>query len=275
MNQIPVASRKYELVRSLTDKLIDENLSEGFEPLRQVNRSVLSAAFSRTLSQLEAAMLGQERERVDGAGGSGPLDYSMNRVLRAVLSFGDVARSRLGGAMEEVGGTVGSAEKLAAELLWLAQKLTGNGSAEEAVSRWGSASILASLSLSAEPRLQGSLVKITAFLFKQAKEMGEDECEKEKKEELMQRRMEMLMLWLPLLCRGSNGTDAPVLNRSERMEVEKSLEVNIEMLQQEEQQEKVLALWLHNFSTTPSSEWPNLHACYARWCDASRKLLLV
>ena len=56
-----------------------------------------------------------------------------------------------------------SAEKLAAELLWLAQKLAACGFKEEAVDMWASASNLACLSLSAEPRLQGSLVKVSGM----------------------------------------------------------------------------------------------------------------
>lgn len=83
------------------------------------------------------------------------------------------------------------------------------------------------------------------------------------------------MSWLPLLCRASNGTDAPVLSINERAELERVLEETTEMLEQEEEQEKVLSLWLHHYIYCPSSDWPNLHACYARWCSASRKLLLL
>lgn len=110
-------------------------------------------------------------------------------------------------------------------------------------------------------------------MFKQAKEMGGEEEENIKKEQRRQTNMKMLMSWLPLLCRGSNGTDTPVLSISERAELEKVLEEIIEMLEQEEEQEKVLSLWLHHFTYCPSSDWPNLLASYTRWCTTSRKLI--
>ncbi|KAK7825652.1 hypothetical protein CFP56_032930 [Quercus suber] len=168
-----------------------------------------------------------------------------------------------------------SGEKLAAELLWLAQKLVACGCAEEAVSKWAVASNLAWLGLWAQPRLQGSLVKISAFLFKQAKILGLYEIEESKKEQQRQTKKKMLLSWLPLLCRASNGTDVPILSMSERVELEKVLEESIEMLEQEEDQEQVLSLWLHHFTYCPSSDWPNLHASYTRWCNASRKLLVL
>ncbi|KAK9286490.1 hypothetical protein L1049_014888 [Liquidambar formosana] len=275
MNDIPVNSRKYEVVRSLAEKLIDDNLREGFEALREVNRTVLSGAFERTLSQLEAAVLDQERDGSSGGGGgsSGPglREYRLGRVLRAI---GEV----VGRPRDRVSRSGSSAEKLAAELLWLAQKLAACGCTEEAVYRWASANNLAWLAVSADPRLQGSLVKVSAFLFKQAKDIGRDgyqEIDESKKEQQKQTKMKMLMSWLPLLCRASNGTDAPILSSGERAELERVLEETIEMLEEEEEQEKVLSLWLHHFTYCPSSDWPNLHACYSRWCNASRKLLLL
>lgn len=104
--------------------------------------------------------------------------------------------------------------------------------------------------------------------------MGLDEIEESKVKQCMQVKLKMLQSWLPLLCRASNGTDAPVLSISERAELERVLEGIIEGLEQEEQ-ERVLSLWLHHFTHCPSSDWPNLHACFARWCSASRKQLLV
>ncbi|KAB2091417.1 hypothetical protein ES319_A03G189500v1 [Gossypium barbadense] len=260
VNDIPVSSRKYAIVRSLAEGLIEENRREDAEGLREVNRAVLSSAFSRTLSYLEAAMveLGQDRIGHDGAGPA-PVQYWVKRALRV-----DVNRSG------------NSAEKLAAELLWLAQKLVDCGFGEEAVERWASASNLASLSLLAEPRLQGSLVKVSTFLFKQARdmEMALDETEEFYEESRRQTKMKMLTSWLPLLCRASNGTDMPVLSINEKAELEKVLEETIELLDHEEQ-EQVLSLWLHHFAYCSSSDWPNLHALYCRWCTNSRKLLLL
>ncbi|KAI6701646.1 hypothetical protein NL676_015970 [Syzygium grande] len=286
VNNVPVSSRKYEAVRSLAERLIDENQREGAEALLEVNRTVLSAAFSRTLNQLEAAMMERERQRGCVAGGDGDgdgsatvsVEYRKNRVLRAIRSVRDVARrGRVWWSSEEPTRTRlgSSAEKLAAELVWLAQKLAACGCAEDAVRRWASASNLAWLAISAEPRLQGSLVKVSAFLFKQAKNMGLDEIDESKKEQQRQTRMNMLMSWLPLLCRASNGTDVPVLSLSERAELERVLEETIEMLGQEEEQEQVLSQWLHHFMYCPSSDWPNLHASFTRWCTASRRLLLL
>lgn len=118
-------------------------------------------------------------------------------------------------------------------------------------------------------------------MLKYAKDMGgdeggdddDDESMKERRQRKMQ--MEMLVLWIPLLCRASNGTDVPVLSIGERAELERVLEETIEMLEEEEDQERVLSLWLHHFTHCSSSDWPNLYASYARWCDASRKLLLI
>uniref|UniRef100_A0A0A9B705 Uncharacterized protein n=1 Tax=Arundo donax TaxID=35708 RepID=A0A0A9B705_ARUDO len=40
-----------------------------------------------------------------------------------------------------------------------------------------------------------------------------------------------------------------------------------------EQQEEILALWLHHFAACPDTDWPNLEACYTRWYAESRRLL--
>lgn len=84
--------------------------------------------------------------------------------------------------------------------------------------------------------------------------------------------MSMLTSWLPLLCRASNGADAPILSSGERAEMVSVLEEMIEKLSWE-QQEEVLALWLHHFTCCPDSDWPNLEACYTRWYSKSRDLL--
>ncbi|KAJ8775095.1 hypothetical protein K2173_020099 [Erythroxylum novogranatense] len=280
VNDVPVSSRKYEIVRSLAERLIDENHKENVEALREVNRTVLSVAFSRTLSQLGTDMtdLGFQREEHSGGGGgrvAGPVQVGLNRVLRAVRYVGEGALFWGGKARDEENRCGSSAEKLAAELLWLAQKMVYCGLAEEAVCMWASASNVAWLALSAEPRLQGLLVKASAFLLKEARNLGLEEMEEGKRELQRQTKLKMLMSWLPLLCRASNGTDVPVLNTSERTELERVLEELIEMVEREEDQEQVLSLWLSHFSYSPSSDWPNLYKSYARWCTASRKLLIL
>lgn len=154
LNDIPVNSRKYQVVRSLAERLIDENHRDNIQALREVNRTVLSVAFSRTLGQLEAAVL-----ELGGCGdGVVPVQCRLNRVLRAVLT-------RFGLGSDEVNRSGISAEKLAAELLWLAEKLAACGYIDDAVGKWASASNLACLALSAEPRLQSSLVKISGVVF--------------------------------------------------------------------------------------------------------------
>ncbi|CAK9322122.1 unnamed protein product [Citrullus colocynthis] len=283
ISHLPVSSRKYEVVRSLAEKLIDENHWEGIEELREVNRAVLSAAFDRTIGEIEAGMIERgfcqdDNDGGDGAGGggsvAGPMEFRLGRVVRAVRLLGESACSRFGTVKEGANQTGSSVEKLAAEVLWLAQKMASCGCRNEACRRWASAAQLGRLSLSAEPRLQAALVKVAAFLLKQCREMGKDnDGDESEKQQQMQTKLNMLISWLPLLCRGSNGTDAPVLSIGERRELELVLEEMIGTLQQD-QQEQVLALWLHHFTYSSSSDWPNLHASYARWYGASRKLLI-
>lgn len=114
-----------------------------------------------------------------------------------------------------------------------------------------------------------------AFLIKQAKDISkEQQTEGGISERLKQTNMKMLTTWLPLLCRASNGTDAPTLSTIERSELERALEKMIDMIEEKENQEKVLSLWLHHFAHCSSSDWPNLYGSYIRWCNVSRKLLL-
>ncbi|XP_019171578.1 PREDICTED: uncharacterized protein LOC109167108 [Ipomoea nil] len=280
VTDIPVSSRKYEVVRSLAERLIDDNLLDGNKALQEVNRTVLAAAFCRTLKQLESAVIDHGGSHVvtgtpDG-GGSVIDDYyrGLRRVVRAAKFYGDLVRRRLS-ARDELSRSEVSAEKLAAELLWLVQKMTACGCSEDALRRWSSAQHLARLSLSAEPRLQGALVKVSAFLLDQARQLWKEADEESMKyDELRQTNMNMLVSWLPLLCRASNGTDTPVLSINKRAELERTLELIINTLDEEEQ-EKVLSLWLQHFTYCPSSDWPNLHDIYTRWCTASRTSLLL
>lgn len=166
MNSIPVSSRKYEIVRSLADKLIDENLQEGHPALLEVNCVALSEAFTRTLSQLQAraAVLDEDVDHNAGVYGNRVDEaksgyHKLSRVLRAVWYYGEALWSRLG--KSELNRSGKSAEKLTAEVLWLAQKMAKCGSVEQAVDKWASASKLAWLALSAESRLQGSLLKVS------------------------------------------------------------------------------------------------------------------
>ncbi|KAB2603353.1 hypothetical protein D8674_004358 [Pyrus ussuriensis x Pyrus communis] len=74
-----------------------------------------------------------------------------------------------------------------------------------------------------------------------------DETDNESKQEQHKlTEVQTLMLWLPLLCRASNGTDVLVLSIDGKAELERVLEATIEMLEEEKDQEKVLSLWLHH-----------------------------
>ena len=281
MNDIPVSSRKYEVVRSLVEKLIDENLLEGNRALREVNCAVLSAAFGRSLTELEAAMADQGHGGdISGggvvAGAEGDYIHKASRLIKGVRYYGGVAwRYAAAVSRSDVGGrSECSAEKVAAELLWLGQKMAASGCAEEAVCKWASASNLAWLALATEPRLQCSLVKVSAFLIKQAKDIGEGEevQDEPRRQHIRQTKLKMLMSWLPLLCRANNGTDAPILSMAERAGLENILEEMIGSLDAEEQ-ETVLSLWLHHFTYCSVSDWPNLRSSYTRWYGTSRTKL--
>lgn len=142
--------------------MIDENHWEGVQELREVNRAVLSAAFDRSIAQIEAALIDRgfrqdgDEDGGGGVSGAGPVEFRFARVVRAV-------RSRLGNGKERANRTGCSVEKLAAEVLWLAQKMVSCGCRNEACRRWASAAQLGRLSLSAEPRLQCSLVKVAGI----------------------------------------------------------------------------------------------------------------
>ncbi|CAL5183210.1 unnamed protein product [Lathyrus oleraceus] len=270
LNDIPVSSRKYEVVRSLTEKIIDDNHLDGVHSLREVNRVALSGAFGRALRQLEGKVVEREGE-VEGEGDRDGRQYYMV-MKRRIWWMVRLVRWRVRGGEGGLDGV--PAEKLAAELVWMVKKMVDCGCSDEAIRRWAAASNLGYLALSADPRLQTSFVKLTAFLFKEAKDYGVDEIDESKMKQCMQVKLKMLQTWLPLLCKASNGADAPSLSINERAELERVLEGIIEELEQEKQ-EQVLSLWLHHFTHCSSSDWPNLHACYARWCCKSRKQLLL
>ncbi|XP_038983261.1 uncharacterized protein LOC103697933 [Phoenix dactylifera] len=271
VSRVPVASRKYELVRSLADRLLDDNLRLGAATgLNELNRAALSAAFSRNLQCLEAATAAAISR-------ASPTDRSLDMIIGAVRSgmrrFAAAAAVAEEGDVVGVGGA-GSAEKMAAEALWLGQKMAECGAAVEAVAQWGAAARLGRLALSAEPRLQVALVRVSAFLFKHANSKQMEEWKGEGEDgSIAHYRMAMLTSWLPLLCRASNGVGAPIMSSGERVEMLRVLEEIIEKLSWE-QQEEILALWLHHFTSCPDSDWPNLVSCYTRWYSESRKFLL-
>ncbi|KAG2661670.1 uncharacterized protein LOC120642215 [Panicum virgatum] len=257
-SRLPVASRKYELVRGLAERLLDDNVRAGGARVGAVNRAALSGAFARTLRQLESA-----------AGGEWP---GMELAVRAVRAGMRWWRPTASSSLDEgFGGP--AAEKLAAELLWLGQKMAECGAAREAVAQFGDAARLGSRALVAEPALQVSLLRLAVFLFKHANSREfEEGADGKDMSAVAEQRMAMLRSWLPLLCRGSTGTDAPVLTGRERAEMVTVLEDLIDKLSWE-QREEVLSLWLHHFASCPDTDWPNLESCYTRWYAEARRLL--
>ncbi|KAF8729883.1 hypothetical protein HU200_017344 [Digitaria exilis] len=267
-SRLPVSSRKYELVRGLAERLLDDNLRAR---AAAVNRAALAGAFARTLRQLESSAA--------AAGGEWPWPRMEVAVMRAVRTgvrwwwWRPTTTVAAVTSMDEgFGGP--AAEKIAAELLWIGKKMAECGAAGEAVAQFGGAERLGSRAVVAEPALQVSLLRLAVFLFKHAnsKEFEQSMAGEEDKGAVAEQRMAMLRSWLPLLCRGSTGTDAPVLTGLERAEMLAVLEELIDKLSWE-QREEVLSLWLHHFASCPDTDWPNLESCYTRWYAESRRLL--
>ncbi|KAL0912435.1 hypothetical protein M5K25_018406 [Dendrobium thyrsiflorum] len=260
---IPVSSRKYYFARSLADRLLDENLiSSQAGGLHAVNRAALSDAFEHTIRRLESVL---------PMPGGGPMDLVVGAIRGTLRRFGV-------GEIDGGGGSI-AAEKLAAEVLWLAQKMAECGAAGEAVARWASAVGLGRSALFVETRIQVAFVRVSVFLFRSAHRMQVELNTEDHDEDdelgisMSQCCLSMFRTWLPLLCRASNGIDTPILSTSERTEMVRVLEEMIQKLSLE-QQEEVLALWLHHFTACPDSDWPNLESSYTRWYAQSRKLLL-
>lgn len=156
LNDIPVSSRKYEVVRSLTEKIIDDNHNDGVHSLREVNRVALAAAFGRALRQLEGKVSECGEGEVEGEGEGG--EYYYRTVRRGIRKVVRVVGWRVRGGEGSLCGV--PAEKLAAELVWMVKKMVNCGCTDEALRRWAGASNLGFLALSADPRLQASLVKL-------------------------------------------------------------------------------------------------------------------
>lgn len=165
VNETPVNSRKYEVVRALAEKLIHENLQDGNDDLMKINCTVLCMAFSRTLNQLEVAMIEQSRGLGLGIGnGAGNIvKFSwITLILNTITYYIELVLSCCWKSpTADTNMSRNSAEKYAAELLWLAEKMAACRCSDEAVHKWASASNLAWLSLMTEPRLQGSIVKVS------------------------------------------------------------------------------------------------------------------
>ncbi|URE43207.1 hypothetical protein MUK42_13783 [Musa troglodytarum] len=270
VSRVPVASRKYDLVRSLAERLLGDNLryasSEG-RAFQVINRAAVSAAFARTLSRLEAAVA-TEASLAPGDGSGGRIMGAVKSRVRRWAEGAAVAP----GTVVRVGV---SADKLAAEVMWLGQKMAESGAVADAVAMWGEAAGLAQFAVSAVPRLRNrSKPAYFSFMFKHANSKNFDEVKVREEEEshLAIFQMAMLRSWLPLLCQACNGVDTPILSCRVRAEMVSMLEEMIEKLSWD-QQEEVLSLWLHHFTECPDSDWPNLESCYMRWYSESLRVL--
>lgn len=144
---LPVSSRKYEIVRSLADRLLDENLRFDAE----LNRRVLADAFSQTVCRLEATIAADEWGFVGAA-----VKKGVKRWWPAVMVSNMAGEEAFDGA---------KAEKLASELVWLGEKMVACGAVAEAVVRWGAATGLGHRAVSADARLQVAFVRVTGNAF--------------------------------------------------------------------------------------------------------------
>lgn len=83
-------------------------------------------------------------------------------------------------------------------------------------------------------------------------------------------RLQLVILWLPLLCNATHGGDGPIFNSVEKGDAERQLERLVAALP-ETDQEQVLSTWLQEYAMS-QSDWPNLQKCYNSWCSSMRKL---
>lgn len=149
VSRVPVASRKYELARSLADRLLDDNLR--FPAASSLNAAALSSAFRQAIRGLELAVL--------PPAGTGHVAAAISAVRKwAEIGGGEVATPS--GGEEKV-----RAEKMEAEMIWLAQKMAECGVVEEAVRLWGEAAGLARVALAAEPQIQVAFVRVSGEFY--------------------------------------------------------------------------------------------------------------
>ncbi|KAL3502280.1 hypothetical protein ACH5RR_036729 [Cinchona calisaya] len=279
LNEIPASSRKYQFAVSMADKIVDENTRGGHVELLHINRTALASAFARTSGLLYRSL--QSANKTTEESGAW-----LTRVVKA-LPLGSYVSLFMNGlgtvfpALETVTGRFNkpkklaiageerandlAAEKHAQELLWITNKMIGCGAADEALVQWSLASGLASIALTANPRVQGFIVKISAILFGELKQANLEEISR-------QVNFRMLALWLPLFCYADNGLAYPVMSGYEKAEMERTINEIISSLPAIDQ-EVILTNWLQDFSIS-SSDWPNLQVSYDKWCHSTRKLVI-
>ncbi|CAN7106364.1 unnamed protein product [Brassica rapa subsp. narinosa] len=288
MNEIPVTSRKYQFAMGMAEKIMEENAQSCNVELLDVNRVALASSFARTTARLHDSL--KRSRTADEPVGGLPLrlvsalplggyvaSYArgVSTCINTVRSLADMTGNLLSQSMRRESALVRAGgfqenevelavEKLAEELLWMTEKLRRYGAVEEGIKRWSYASGLASLSLTAAPRVQGLLVKISALLIG---EMARDSTKVPG-----QVKFRLLANWLPLFSHARLGLAFPVLTGYERVEVERAIDKAISTLPALDQ-EILLTNWLQDFSVS-ATEWPNLTPAYDRWCNSTRQFVM-
>ncbi|OVA10699.1 hypothetical protein BVC80_645g7 [Macleaya cordata] len=293
MNEIPATSRKYQFAVAMADKIVDENLRGGHVALQEINRTALSSAFARTSNLLYRSLLQSSQPVFEEGTGTWTssilqalpfgsfigtyLIKGLRFCLPSFLPFGgqlDTCQTQkirqlvMAGGDDEFNEWV-VAEKLGQELLWITNKLIVCSAVDEALVQWSFGSGLASLSLTAHPRVQGFIVKITVVLLGELAR-GDNPLMEETPRQVKYR---LLLLWLPLLCYASNGLSYPLLTGIEKAETERRIEKVISSLPASDQ-EIILSNWFQDY-THSNSDWPNLQKSYDQWCRSSRNLLFL
>jgi len=288
MNEIPITSRKYHFAMGMAEKIMEDNARSCNVDLLDVNRAALALSFARTTARLQDSL--KRSRTTDEPFGGLPLRVvsalplggyvasyvrGINTCISTVRSLADMTGNLLSRtrkmetAMVRTGGSQENevelaVEKLAEELLWITEKLRRYGAVDEGIKRWSYASGLASLSLTAAPRVQGLMVKMSALLI--------GELARDTTQVPGQVTFRLLANWLPLFSHARNGLAFPVLTGYERVEVERAIEKAISVLPALDQ-EIILTNWLQDYSLS-ASEWPNLQPAYDRWCDSTRQFFI-
>lgn len=282
VNDTPATSDKYEFARALAERLIAKNMVKGDDILWETNKAALEAAFSRTIDLLTLSLeeVQQQQELKEGSWlwalihsvflkNVGAFQqrlsfdyfctYLQNVVSRAAKfskAASELPPVQSSNSSAKRSNLNATAEKLAQELLWVTEKLKDCSSLSEATRRWGAMHCLAKLSLSAHPRIQACLMRVSVMLLKELA-MSEPNAWSSSL------KVNMLLLWLPLFCHAKIGYDYPCLLPSEKTDFSKDLEQNILSLAVGDQ-ERVLACWLREYVSS-TSEWPNLQECFESW----------
>lgn len=184
LNEIPTTSPKYQTVKAIAEKIMDDNSRSGHMELLQINRTVLATAFARTTTLLQQSLETSQKDKNSFAWisrslltfpyGAYMVSYlkGLNFCVGVVHSLIETAvcqsqkrtPSRVAGieGIELVDREV-QAEKFGEEVVWITNKLRVYGGVEEALLQWSTASALACLSLAANLTVQSLIVKTSGL----------------------------------------------------------------------------------------------------------------